>query len=433
MSISFLQHNHECNVTNLILWILNLNGKIYFPHYSQIKKVGIEDNIIASFSHMRRVDDKFIDEIRNAGEDMSTKYAFSEFFDEYDETTKLPKEGIPIGLQKCRDLGIPNVILEVDLAHFPKDTNFKHKARCDLFKERFNWIKKNLSPESKILINLRDLPVAVEKKTALAFKTIQFLAQYRPQIFAIITEEPSGKYFPEQLGMMTKSCVDLMRSHGFDGHFLVHIHEQWGLHNAGALECLAMGATGIWCAIPEEGAALGHASSCLTIMNLIRLGNWKVQLKYKCTALRKAAAEITEIVSGKPAHPKQPVYGARAVDQVFGLGGMGGDGSDFDLADFFGIEKTKRITTLASNKMIVDRLTRLFGEDPQFTEKMAKKMKEQMLEDYKNNMKEEYHSPVGLASLFDKAGGEKTPAMIEALAEVRYSFLSLSVKNLTFS
>ena len=71
---------------------LDFESKSLLPHYSQIKKVGIEDNIIASFSHMRRVDDKFIDEIRNAGEDMSTKYAFSEFFDEYDETTKLPKD-----------------------------------------------------------------------------------------------------------------------------------------------------------------------------------------------------------------------------------------------------------------------------------------------------------------------------------------------------
>ena len=384
----------------------------------QIKRVGFKHNIIASFSHMRRVDDKFIEEIRDAGEDMSTKYAFSEFYDTYDNETKLPKEGIPTGLNKCKSLGVPNVILECDLAHCPEDTKFTHEKRCELFKERFNWIKENLSKDAKILINLRDLPVAVEKKTALAFKTIQFLAEYRPQIFGIITEEPSGKYYPEQLGKMTENCVNLMRSHGFDGHFLVHVHEQWGLHNAAVMECLAMGATGIWCAIPEEGAALGHASSCLTIMNLIRLGNWKVQLKYKCTELRKAAAEITKIVTGVEAHPKQPVYGARAVDQVFGLGGMGGDGSEFDLAEFFGIEKTMRITTLASNQMIIDRLTRLFGEHPDFNDVRATLMKNHMLQDYKNNMKEEYHSPVGLASLYDKSGGEKTPKMIEALANV---------------
>ena len=381
---------------------------------------------------MRRVDDKFIEEIRDAGEDMSNKYAFSEFFDNYDDVAQFPKKEIPIGLQKCKSLGIPNVILEVDLAHFPKETKFNHEARCALFKERFDWIKENLGKDAKILINLRDLPVAVESKTALAFKTIQFLAQYRPQIFAIITEEPSGKYFPEQLGIMTDNCVKLMRSHGFDGHFLVHIHQQWGLHDAAALECLAMGATGIWCAIPEEGAALGHASSCMTIMNLIRLGNWKVQLKYKCTELRKAAAAITEIVSGKPVQPKQPVYGARAVDQVFGLGGMGGDGSGFDIAEFFGIEKTKRITTLASNKMIIDRLTRLFGENSQFTDAMATKMKEHMLEDHRNNRKEEYHSSVGLASLFDKAGGVKTPKMVEALSEVYITIVRLTFLKFSF-
>ena len=383
---------------------------------------------------MRRVDDVFIEEIRDAGEDMSTKYAFSEFYDEYDKVTKLPKEGIPIGLNKCKTLGVPNVILEVDLANCPDDTNFTHEKRCELFKERFDWIMKNLKIqlkdgsiiEPKILVNLRDLPVAVEKKTALSFKTVEFLAQYRPEIFAIITEEPSGKYYPEQLGMMTSNCVKLMRSHNYTGHFLIHTHQQWGLHDAGVLECLAMGATGIWAAIPEEGAALGHASSCLTIMNLIRLGNCKVQLKYKCTELRKAAAEITKIVTGAPAHPKQPVYGARAVDQVFGMSGMGGDGSEFDLAEFFGIEKTKRITTLASNQMIIDRLTRLFGENSDFTDERATLMKEHMLEDYTNNRKEEYHSAVGLASLYDKAGGIKTPAMVEALAEVCKIICNLS-------
>ena len=49
---------------------------------------------------------------------------------------------------------------------------------------------------------------------------------------------------------------------------------------------------------------------------------------------------------------------------------------------------------------------------------MATKMKEQMLEDHRANQKEEYHSPVGLATLFDKAGGVKTQAMLDALADV---------------
>ena len=89
-----------------------------------------------------------------------------------------------------------------------------------------------------------------------------------------------------------------------------------------------------------------------------------------------------------------------------------------DLAELCDITKTMRITTLATNEMIVTRLTRLFGEDPNFNETRAQLMKEQMLDEYKNNKKEEYHSPIGLITLFDKAGGKKTPAMLKVLQEV---------------
>ena len=253
-----------------------------------------DHNIVGSFSTMNRADDQFVRELVASGEDMTNKYAFSEFYD-WDCQKNMPKDSIPVGLQKCKDLKIPNVILEVDLANIPEDTEFGHAERCRLFEERFAWIKENLTHERRILINLRDLPTAIIKCTTRAFQTIEFLSKYRPQIFAIITEEPSGKYFPEQLGNMTKCCTEMMRSHGYTGHFLVHIHQQWGMHNAGNLECLANGATGIWCSVSEEGAALGHASSCLTIMNLIRLGNRKVLKRYNCKNLRKAAQNITEV------------------------------------------------------------------------------------------------------------------------------------------
>lgn len=400
----------------------------------QTKLLGYENNIIAAFSHLRRVDDAFINYLKEQNEDFSKKYAFAEFYDECDTETHLPTPGIPIGLEKCRDLGVPNVIMECDLANLPKESQFTHEKRCKLFEERFAWIRENISENSRILINLRDLAAAMakgEKTRRLAFQTIDFLSKHRPQIFGIMTEEPTGQYFPEQLRNMTRTATNLMRKNEFDGHFLVHVHQQWGLHNAGNLECFANGATGIWCSVSEEGAALGHASSALTIMNLIRLGNTKVLHKYHCTYLRKAAQRITKIVTGRPAHPKTPIYGARAVDQVFGLGGMGGNIGGFgslDLAQFFDIPLTKRITTLATNQMIVDRMVRLFGEHPSYNVEMAEEMKKKMLEDYRDDRKEEYHSPVGLATLFDKAGGKKTPAMLRALVE--WDIKSLHIQQL---
>ena len=59
-------------------------------------------------------------------------------------------------------------------------------------------------------------------------------------------------------------------------HLLAHVHEKWGLGDMAQLNCLINGANGIWASLCDEGAALGHACSALTIMNLVRLGNTKV-------------------------------------------------------------------------------------------------------------------------------------------------------------
>ena len=58
------------------------------------------------------------------------------------------------------------------------------------------------------------------------------------------------------------------------------------------------GGNGIWTSVCAEGAAVGHACSILTIMNLIRLGNTKILKKYNCQYLRKAAINMTRITTG---------------------------------------------------------------------------------------------------------------------------------------
>ena len=63
-------------------------------------------------------------------------------------------------------------------------------------------------------------------------------------------------------------------------------------------------------------------------------------------------------------------------------------------------------------------MERLFGKDPQFNLTISKKMKELMLNDLNNNKKEEYHSAVGLAILFGRAGGKQTAAMAKAIEKV---------------
>ena len=140
------------------------------------------------------------------------------------------------------------------------------------------------------------------------------------------------------------------------------------------------GGDGVWASVCTEGAAIGHACSCLTVMNLIRLGNTKVLKKYNCQYFRKAAINVTRITTGYDPPTKQPIYGERALDFVFDMGI-----DKFDLAEFFEEETPVRISTLATPTMIRDRLVTLFGDDDQFTEEMGKKMLEVMLEDLRNN------------------------------------------------
>ena len=139
------------------------------------------------------------------------------------------------------------------------------------------------------------------------------------------------------------------------------------------------GSDGIWASTIIEGAAMGAASSTITLMNLIRLGNKKVLQKYNCQYLRQCAINVTRITTGEDPHIKQPIYGERALDFIFDL-----NPDDFDLAEFFGEKPVVRITTLASPEMIKTKLINLFGEDPQFTEELAYKMKELILEDLKS-------------------------------------------------
>lgn len=221
-----------------------------------------------------------------------------------------------------------------------------------------------------------------------------------------------SRSYLETLSLFNSRC-------GFQsGHLLVHVHQQWGMLDITQLTVLANGANGIWAGLCEEGAAMGHASSTVTILNLIRMGNKKVLRNFNCAELRNAAIAVTQITTGQLPHPKQPVYGARALDMVFGMDQFSPNEKEFSLAKFFGEEPVMRMTTLASAKMIAKRLQNLFGADPQFTEEMGKKMKEKMLEDLHANRKEEYMSEMGIALLFDRAGGKLTAKMRDNIAKV---------------
>ena len=265
----------------------------------------------------------------------------------------------------------------------------------------------------------------MKEAPARVLTAIKFLATLpvdkRP--FGLIYEEPTGNFLPEEMGIWTSSIRRVMNSGGWEsGKLLVHVHKKWGLAETVQLECLCSGADGVWASLCEEGAAMGHACSTITMMNLVRMGNKHVLEKYNCTYLRTAAINVTEITTGKSPHPKQVVYGDRSLDMSFDFGGIAGGHvapGEFDMAKFFGVEAPKRISTLASVSLIRERLIDLFGDNPQFTEDIAMEMHKVMIDDLTNNRKEEYMSSVGIAVLFDRAGGKLTAQMSEVIAKMQ--------------
>jgi len=384
----------------------------------QVRKVGYKHIIIASFSHMTRVDDDFVRYLKDKGEDFTNFYSFSEVTEGVKDG-RYDTETVPVSLQKNCDLGIPNTFFEMDLANedVEWDTKFTTDDMCQMIYKWMKWTYDHITKDARILFNFRDLPFCMTVAPDRLLYVVRFLSklpvEHRP--FALCFEDPFGEYLPEELEAWTASMRRTMTANGWnDGKILVHIHQKWDLQTASQLDCLTGGADGVWASLCEEGAALGHACSAITLMNLIRLGNTKVLENFNCVELRNAAKEVTRITTGREPHPKQVLYGERATDLVFGFLGIG----DFDVAKFFGCEAPNRITTLATTDMIIDRLENFFGKCSQFTEEIAMKMKEQMLLDVRNGRKEEYNSAAGLALLFDRSGGKLTEKMADAIAKV---------------
>jgi hypothetical protein len=102
-----------------------------------------------------------------------------------------------------------------------------------------------------------------------------------------------------------------------NGMLLVHAHKQWGLADAAVLDVLAAGGDGIWCSISEEGAAMGHACSAVTLANLARLGNKDVVTRYNTKHLAPAARAVTLTVTNRAVAARQIVYAGQGRSRLY--------------------------------------------------------------------------------------------------------------------
>ncbi|KAL9952347.1 hypothetical protein ACROYT_G039590 [Oculina patagonica] len=81
--------------------------------YNEVKKCGFKFIVVAAFSHMTRVDDTFIEEIVEKGEDLSNLFAFTEVIESVKDGIPDTKS-TPVGLAKMKALGLINPIIELD-------------------------------------------------------------------------------------------------------------------------------------------------------------------------------------------------------------------------------------------------------------------------------------------------------------------------------
>lgn len=389
--------------------------------FEEVKKCGFKHVIVASFNHMTRIDDVWMKMLIAEGEDPQYLWAFSEVTNSITKDRTPDADQVPVGLVKMKEAGLRNVLFEIDLADSSYDFSgqFSYDDMCALMRKWVEWCHVHLHPDSKVLINIRDIEAVMPNHSERVFQLVRDMAQLpeatRP--FGMVFEEP-GCSFPEECGSWARAIRRVMNENNWRGRLLVHVHEKWGYCDATNMQLLMDGADGVWAGLGIEGASMGQASTCVMLMNLIRMGNKKVLQQFNCSHLRKAAIEITKISTGKAPDSKQPVFGTRALDYVFHLGK-----DQFDLSTFFGEKAPIRMTTMASAEMIKQRLINVFGKDPQFNLTITGRMREIILEDLHAERKEEYMSMFGLALLFDRAGGSLTGAMSESMAGAKLNNL----------
>ena len=180
--------------------------------FNEVKKCGMKDIIVASFAHMTRVDDDFVEYLRATGEDFSRLYSFSEVSDKGVVNGVYESETIPVGLRKNIKYGIINIIFEADLADDTCEWGTKYTVDdfCKLLKERIDYVYDQISPQAKILVNLRDLTVAISKTLERLLTVVKFLSKLPKGrgIFAILFEEPLESLYQKNWRHGLLACVE---------------------------------------------------------------------------------------------------------------------------------------------------------------------------------------------------------------------------------
>ena len=279
-----------------------------------VRSAGMKHLILGAFGPTRRVDENFIASLRDRGDmrDDEHYYAFSEFLNAdapWFEGARKAGDGddtMPYGLTVCKDLGIPNAIIEIDLMAVWGMGAGGVAAVSAGIEARTIWCRRELSPESKVFFNFRDFQHAWPQNPERVLDIVGALAKLptasRPT--GLLYEDQNGSWLPALMCEATEHLRSAMVDNGWAvGHLLLHVHKGFGLSDASQLAAIGAGATGIWCGVSANGAMTGHASSIITLTNLARLGNRHVRGRFNFVGLLNAAIIINEVCTKERCPP----------------------------------------------------------------------------------------------------------------------------------
>lgn len=387
--------------------------------YNEVKKIGIKDMIVGSFSHHHQVDDDFVQYLRDENVDFSGFFAFSEIADINDGI--YDSSAIPIQLQKIQKYGIPNPLFEVDLAGNKIDWDNKVTVNdiCQILSKLMMWTYANVCSTSRIIINIRDYPKVMKEAPGRFFDVLKFLSKLPMDQcpWGLAIEDATGDVMPDELASWIKVTRTTMTKNGWkSGKLIVHVHQKFDLHTAAQLKCLAAGADGVWAGLSEDGAVNGHASSSVTMINLFRLNNTKVSQQYNIKQLKNAVNTITRISTGKDPPCNQAIFGRKAGDIVIEDIGFG----EISISNIFGEDYNIRLCpSTATPNLVSSQLRKYFGDNAQFNNtELVEEMIRLMHEDLCSNVKKDYNDKDELANLFMRAGGTMEHASYTELVAI---------------
>merc|ERR1711871_227548 len=170
------------------------------------------------------------------------------------------------------------------------------------------------------------------------------VAPYRSD--GLIYEDPTNAIQNFELAPIISAIKLTMVAHGWGVGgtvpFMVHMHKNFGFAESNVQQALVSGANGIWCAVAEEGASIGHASAILTLTNLLKpalrgktateadavKSSYELFKVYNFPKMLESAKLIAKICSNGEPNQNREIYGARAEQPVFALSHSGGTWED---------------------------------------------------------------------------------------------------------